>query len=91
MEPFFLGVTGTAEELCRLFPEDRKIDMTPILRRSKEAARQQRAKPAEDKDKAEDESYDHYPQGSYRGGLTSGSRKRRMMEEDYRGPPPQTR
>jgi len=33
-----------AEELCRLFPEDPTVDMTPILRRSKEAARVQRAK-----------------------------------------------
>jgi len=33
-----------AEELCRLFPEDPSVDMTPILRRSKEAARVQRAK-----------------------------------------------
>lgn len=28
-----------AEELCRLFPMDEGIDMTPILRKSKEAAR----------------------------------------------------
>ena len=28
-----------AEELCRLFPIDEGIDMTPILRKSKEAAR----------------------------------------------------
>ncbi len=28
-----------AEELCRLFAEDKSVDMTPILRRSKEAAR----------------------------------------------------
>ncbi|KAJ8688254.1 hypothetical protein QAD02_024049 [Eretmocerus hayati] len=28
-----------AEELCRLFPEDEGIDMTPILRKSKEAAK----------------------------------------------------
>jgi len=28
-----------AEELCRLFTEDSSVDMTPILRRSKEAAR----------------------------------------------------
>jgi len=33
-----------AEELCRLFPIDPNVDMTPILRKSKEAARQQRAK-----------------------------------------------
>lgn len=28
-----------AEELCRLFPEDEAIEMTPILRKSKEASR----------------------------------------------------
>ena len=28
-----------AEELCRLFPVDEGIDMTPILRKSKEASR----------------------------------------------------
>lgn len=33
-----------AEELCRLFPIDPNVDMTPILRKSKEAARQQRAR-----------------------------------------------
>lgn len=33
-----------AEELCRLFAEDKTVDMTPILRRSKEAARILRAK-----------------------------------------------
>jgi len=32
------------EELCRLFTEDRSVDITPILRKSKEAAREQRAK-----------------------------------------------
>lgn len=31
-----------AEELCRLFPQDEGIEMTPILRKSKEAARQAR-------------------------------------------------
>jgi len=34
-----------AEELCRLFPVDDEIDMTPILRRSKESARRQRSRP----------------------------------------------
>merc|ERR1719228_3208150 len=32
------------EELCRLFTEDHSVDITPILRKSKEAAREQRAK-----------------------------------------------
>ncbi|XP_067643002.1 YTH domain-containing protein 1 [Eurosta solidaginis] len=31
-------------ELCRLFPEDEKIEMTPILRKSKEAAKLMREK-----------------------------------------------
>ena len=34
-----LCVRRVAEELCRLFNEDKTVDMTPILRRSKEAAR----------------------------------------------------
>merc|ERR1711894_49779 len=34
-----------AEELCRLFSVDENVDMTPILRKSKESARNQRAKP----------------------------------------------
>jgi len=33
-----------AEELCRLFSVDKSVDMTPILRRSKETARTLRAK-----------------------------------------------
>ncbi len=36
---------GIAEELCKLFAEDPKVEMTPILRRSKESARRQRARP----------------------------------------------
>jgi hypothetical protein len=28
-----------AEELCRLFPEDQNIDLTPILRKSKAASK----------------------------------------------------
>merc|ERR1712018_668206 len=35
-----------AEELCRLFSVDENVDMTPILRKSKESARRQRAKPS---------------------------------------------
>merc|ERR1711881_765576 len=34
-----------AEELCRLFTVDDGIDMTPILRKSKESARKQRSRP----------------------------------------------
>ena len=42
----FLPISpGVAEELCRLFPCDDNVDMTPILRKSKEAARKQRLKP----------------------------------------------
>ena len=40
---------GVAEELCRLFPVDQEIDMTPILRRSKESARRQRSRPESEK------------------------------------------
>ena len=41
----FIYFQGIAEELCRLFPVDDEIDMTPILRRSKESARRQRSRP----------------------------------------------
>jgi len=34
-----------AENICRLFVTDTAIDMTPILRRSKESARRQRSRP----------------------------------------------
>merc|ERR1739844_882931 len=34
-----------AENICRLFVPDTAIDMTPILRRSKESARRQRSRP----------------------------------------------
>lgn len=36
---------SAAEELCRAFNIDNAIDMTPILRKSKESARQQRLRP----------------------------------------------
>ncbi|XP_058459450.1 YTH domain-containing protein 1 [Malaya genurostris] len=35
-----------AEELCRLFPEDTAIEMTPILKKSKEASKQMKEKVA---------------------------------------------
>merc|ERR1712110_618162 len=41
---------SVAEELCRLFPTDNEIDMTPILRRSKESARKQRSRPDSEKE-----------------------------------------
>ena len=41
---------GVAEELCRLFPTDNDIDMTPILRRSKDSARKQRSRPDSEKE-----------------------------------------
>lgn len=40
---------SVAEELCRLFSIDNDIDMTPILRKSKESARQQRLRPAHER------------------------------------------
>lgn len=40
---------SAAEELCRLFSIDNDIDMTPILRKSKESARQQRLRPAHER------------------------------------------
>ncbi|XP_053683790.1 YTH domain-containing protein 1 [Sabethes cyaneus] len=35
-----------AEELCRLFPEDTSVEMTPILKKSKEASKQMKEKAA---------------------------------------------
>ncbi|XP_058828724.1 YTH domain-containing protein 1 [Topomyia yanbarensis] len=35
-----------AEELCRLFPEDTTVEMTPILKKSKEASKQMKEKVA---------------------------------------------
>ncbi|TRY63707.1 hypothetical protein TCAL_03616 [Tigriopus californicus] len=43
---------NVALELCRLFPEDQTIDMTPILRKSKESARKQRAKSIDERSRA---------------------------------------
>ena len=43
---FFIFLSlGVAENLCKLFVTDNGIDMTPILRRSKESARRQRSRP----------------------------------------------
>ena len=77
---------GVAEELCRNFPQDENIDMTPILRRSKEAARRQRAKP-------DDERVRAIPTSKPLAGMQFGggpprprpelTRKRRFPEEDY--------
>ena len=45
-ENYFLNLSlGVAENLCKLFVTDNGIDMTPILRRSKESARRQRSRP----------------------------------------------
>lgn len=43
-----------AEELCRLFPEDEGIEMTPILRKSKESAKHIR--PRSSRNRREDQS-----------------------------------
>jgi len=61
-----------AEELCRLFSVDDNVDMTPILRKSKESARRQRAKPASQRKPIS---------GSSSRGPISGSRDR------FPGPP----
>jgi hypothetical protein len=81
---FLIIFSGVAEELCRLFPTDDNIDMTPILRQSKEAARRQRAKPEEERGRA-------IPTSKPLAGMQFGpprpgpdrSRKRRYPEEDY--------
>jgi len=64
-----------AEEICRQFPEDGQVEMTPILRRSKESARQQRAKPESERRKAVPTTK---PLSVNRGG----------PPRDSRGPPP---
>jgi len=61
-----------AEELCRLFSVDENVDMTPILRKSKESARRQRTKPS---------SHRKPISGSASRGPISGSRDR------FPGPP----
>ncbi|XP_055628403.1 YTH domain-containing protein 1 [Toxorhynchites rutilus septentrionalis] len=62
-----------AEELCRLFPEDTSVEMTPILKKSKEASKQM-------KEKAASKSFRRQPNFSRpssstrgRGGLGSGN------------------
>ena len=67
--------SGVAEEICRQFPEDGQVEMTPILRRSKESARQQRAKPESERRKAVPTTK---PLSVNRGG----------PPRDSRGPPP---
>lgn len=42
-------VSGIAEEICRMFAEDETVEMTPVLRRSKESARRQRSRPESEK------------------------------------------
>jgi len=61
-----------AEELCRLFSVDDNVDMTPILRKSKESARRQRGKPSSQRKPIS---------GSTSRGPISGSRDR------FPGPP----
>ena len=77
--------SGVAEELCRLFPPDDNIDMTPILRQSKEAARRQRSKPEEERGRAVPTSKPLAGMqfGPPRPGMSGGperSRKRRYPE-----------
>lgn len=75
-----------AGEICRLFPEDNQVEMTPILRRSKESARQQRAKPESERRKAVPTTK---PLSVNRGGPPRDSRgpppmrKRRSDHEEY--------
>lgn len=94
---FLHYLTEVAEELCRLFPVDSSIDMTPILRKSKEAARLQRAKAPEERRKAIPTSRPLSSQNRFgppregsgrvsaRGGGGGGPpmRKRRMEESSY--------
>ena len=75
LSPVLSNIAGVAEEICRLFPEDNQVEMTPILRRSKESARQQRAKPESERRKAVPTTK---PLSVNRGG----------PPRDPRGPPP---
>eukprot|EP00095_Tigriopus_kingsejongensis_P005250 maker-scaffold353_size198981-snap-gene-0.35 protein:Tk05250 transcript:maker-scaffold353_size198981-snap-gene-0.35-mRNA-1 annotation:"yth domain-containing protein 1" len=56
---------SVALELCRLFVEDASIDMTPILRKSKESARKQRSQSVQERERAVPKTQ---PLGSNRGG-----------------------
>jgi len=68
-----------AEELCHLFREDESVDMTPVLRQSKEAARRQRAKPDDDDGRGEP--------ALGRPGPDRPSKRRRPEEEYFRPKP----
>ncbi|KAJ9579446.1 hypothetical protein L9F63_024445, partial [Diploptera punctata] len=87
-----------AEELCRLFPIDEGIDMTPILRKSKEAARLVR--PRMSRSARHREAMAAPPhvrqlrtQGRGGHGHISGSRgrRRRYMDEEYDARPKRNR
>ncbi|KAL1128982.1 hypothetical protein AAG570_013514 [Ranatra chinensis] len=54
-----------AKELCRLFPEDESVDLVPVLRRSKEAAKSLRSK-------------SRYGRGRYRSPAPLGGRSSRV-------------
>jgi len=82
-----------AEELCRLFAEDNSVDMTPILRRSKEAARSEQRLKSGLKKNGPIGGMPHSRGGrggmGGRGGGFGGDRgrKRGRYDDDYHGPP----
>ena len=78
-----------AEELCRLFASDDGVDMTPILRRSKESARKQRMKPEGDKKSVRPSRPLPVGRGRFPSGPPSSDRydRKRRYDDGYAGPP----
>lgn len=72
-----------AEELCRLFPEDETIQMTPVLRKSKEMAKELREKgvkiPKFRRPPNSNYSRGGPPSRMHRGGSNAGLRGRRKI------------
>jgi len=68
--------------LCHLFQEDESVEMTPILRQSKESARRQRSKPLNEETREGFDQTEDIPLSISRP-LPERPRKRRGMDEEY--------
>ena len=95
---------GVAEELCRLFPCDDNVEMTPILRKSKDSARRQRLKPPSSESASSSAAaasaarrgpvsrgrpyHGGPPPHHHRGGGGAHDRKRRSDSDSYYSRPP---
>jgi len=93
-----------AEELCRLFPCDDNVEMTPILRKSKDSARRQRLKPPSSESASSSAAaasaarrgpvsrgrpyHGGPPPHHHRGGGGAHDRKRRSDSDSYYSRPP---